>query len=172
MLLELLRRRRSIRQFSPQQLTTEQIDQLKEAILRAPSSRGLNPWQFIFVTNPDTIKQLSQAKAKGSAFIANCTLAVVICADTTCSDVWIEDCAIAAICLQLATTDLGLGSCWSQIRIRPHDANTTASDFVAKLLDLPPEITVDSIIGIGYPAEQKSPQPTAELSWSHIKEIR
>ncbi|OQY17134.1 MAG: NAD(P)H-dependent dehydrogenase/reductase [Desulfobacteraceae bacterium 4572_35.1] len=171
MLLDILRNRRSIRQFTNKQLSTEHIAQLKEVILRAPTSRGLNPWQFIFVTNPEILAKLAQAKAKGSTFIANSALAVVICADTTRSDVWTEDCAIAAICLQLAVTELGLGSCWSQIRLRSHDENSSAGKYVTNLLKLPSNIDVDCIIAIGYPAEEKGTYPTDELAWSHIKDI-
>lgn len=172
MLLDLLYTRRSIRQFTDQQLTSSQIDRLKESILLAPSSRGKQPWQFIFVTNKQIIDKLAQAKTKGSAFIANSALAVVICADTSCSDVWIEDCAIAATCLQLAAAEMGLGSCWAQMRLRPHDADTSASDFICDLLKLPENMEVDNIIGVGYPAEEKDPYPTAQLAWSHIKEIK
>lgn len=171
MFLDLLRSRRSIRQFTEQKLSDEQIAQLKETVVRAPTSRGHNPWQFIFVTNPQIIQQLAQAKTKGSAFLANCALAVVICADTNCSDVWPEDCAIAAICLQLTATELGLGSCWAQMRLRPYDDSFSASDFITKLLDLPANVEVDNIIGIGYPAEEKEGHPSAELPWSHIREI-
>lgn len=171
MFLNLLRNRRSIRHFTEQKLSNEQIYQLKETAVRAPTSRGNNPWQFIFVTNPEIIQQLSQAKTKGSAFLANCALAVVVCADTTCSDVWPEDCAIASICLQLAVTEMELGSCWAQIRLRTHDVSFTASDFIANLLDLPANTVVDNIIGIGYPAEKMQGHPTAKLPWSHIREI-
>ena len=45
-------------------------------------------------------------------------LAVVICADETLNDAWIEDCSIASILLQLTAQSIGLGSCWIQIRNR------------------------------------------------------
>jgi len=52
------------------------------------------------------------------------------------SDVWIEDAAIASIVLHLAATASGLGSCWVQIRLREHDAQQTAQEYVAELLGL------------------------------------
>ncbi|MDY0191401.1 MAG: nitroreductase family protein [Desulfuromonas sp.] len=171
MFIDLLRSRRSIRQFTEQKLSPQQIDLLKEVVVRAPTSQGKNPWQFIFVTNPEIIQQLSQAKTKGAAFLANCPLAVVVCADTSCSDVWQEDCAIASICLQLACTDLGLGSCWAQIRLRSRPDGSSASNFLSSLLELPANLEVDNIIGIGYSAENKAGHPNTELPWSHIREI-
>lgn len=171
MLLELLCTRRSIRQFTDTALTQAQIDHLKEVALRAPTSRGLNPWRFAFVTNPELLVKLAQAKPNGSAFLDQCKLAVVIAADTTCSDVWVEDCSIAAICLQLAATDLGLGSCWAQIRLRPHDDNNSASEFVQSLLNLPDNQTIVSIIGIGYPNEEKEAHSKDGLPWEHIQDF-
>jgi len=171
MFLDLLRKRRSIRQFTGQQLSEEHIRILKETVVRAPTSRGHNPWKFVFVTDREIISKLSQAKTKGSAFLANCPLAVVVCADTTCSDVWPEDCAIASICLQLAATELGLGSCWAQIRLRSHDDKTSASDFISTLLKLGDHVAVDNVIGIGYPAEIKEEHPAEELPWSHISDL-
>lgn len=171
MLLETLHSRRSIRQFTNTPISQTQIDHLKEVALRAPTSRGLNPWRFAFVTNPVLLSKLAQAKTNGSAFLDNCKLAVVISADTSCSDVWIEDCSIAAICLQLAATDLGLGSCWAQIRLRPHDDNSSASEFVQSLLDMPDNRAVVSIIGIGHPNEKKEPHNKNDLPWAHIQDF-
>ncbi len=51
-------------------------------------------------------------------------------------DVWIEDCSIASLILHLAASDLGLGSCWVQIRKREHDANRTAEEYTKNLLGL------------------------------------
>lgn len=168
MLLDLLRQRRSIRKFTTAPLSSEHIEHLKEIAVRVPTSRGLNPWQFNFVSQETLIAKLSHAKPHAAGFIEQCPLVIVISGDTNCSDVWIEDCSIAAICLQLAATELGLASCWAQIRLRPHDEAITASDYVCSLLDLPSTQQVVAIIGIGHPNEQKQPHPHESLPWDHI----
>jgi nitroreductase len=79
----------------------------------------------------------------------------------TKSDVWVEDCSIAAIIIQLTALSLGLGSCWAQMRNRNHSYEIAAETYVQELLGLPEHIKVECILGIGYPAEQKesvSPQ--------------
>jgi len=154
MFIELLRKRRSIRQFEDKPVSDEQCDILIEAALRSPSSRGFNPWQFVVVKDKERIAQLSQAKSHGSAFLKNAPLAIVVCADTSKSDVWIEDASIAAIIIHLAAADLGLGSCWAQMRLRSRDDGTPASDYISNLLDLPEHIQVQAVIGIGHPADQ------------------
>lgn len=168
MYLDLLRQRRSIRQFSSAPIPDEQLTLLQEAILRSPSSRGLDPWQFIFVSEPELLQQLAAAKPHGAAFLSQAQLAVVVCADPERCDVWVEDCAIAAFSLQLAATDLGLASCWAQIRCREHDETCSAEDYVRQVVNLPDTLRVDSIIGIGAAAEQKAGHPRENLRWERI----
>lgn len=155
MLLSLLRKRRSIRQFTRQPVAAEQIDLLIEAALRTPTSRARNPWEFVVVTDPLLLKELASAKQQGSAFLADAPLAIVVAADPQASDVWTEDCSIAAMVIQLTAEELGLGSCWVQIRLRPHTAARSSEDFVKELLALPPAHVVECIIAIGYPGEAK-----------------
>jgi len=152
MFIELLRKRRSIRQFADKPVSPEHCDILIEAALRSPSSRGINPWQFVVVKNKSLLAQLSRAKSHGAAFLKNAPLAIAVCADTSKTDVWVEDAAIAAIIIHLAAADLGLGSCWAQMRLRHRDDGTPASDYISGILDLPEQTEVQAVIGIGHPA--------------------
>ncbi len=163
MFIDLLRSRRSIRKFEDRPVEAEKVDLLVEAVLRSPSSRGGNPWAFVVVTDPAIINRLSTAKPHGASFLANAPLAIVVCADPRKSDVWVEDASIAAIILHLAATDLGLGSCWIQLRNRDYDDSTTAGEFAAEVLGLPADLVVSAILAIGYPAHQPSPHPKASL---------
>ncbi|MEE4112157.1 MAG: nitroreductase family protein [Desulfobacteraceae bacterium] len=163
MFIDLLRSRRSIRQFEGRPVEAEKVDLLVEAVLRAPSSRGSNPWEFVVVNDPAIINRLSTAKPHGASFLANAPLAIAVCADPKKSDVWVEDVSIAAIILHLAATDLGLGSCWIQLRKRDYDDATTAGEFAAEVLGLPAELVVSAIMAIGYPAQHPSPHPKASL---------
>ena len=142
---------------------------LIEALLRAPSSRNFNPWEFIVVDEPILLNRLSAVKEHGSEFLKDAPLGIVICADSTKSDVWVEDCSIAAILLQMTALSLGLGSCWIQIRNRRHDAGSTAEAYIRSLLGLPEKITVEAIIAIGHPAETREPLPAEELDYAKVK---
>jgi nitroreductase len=168
-MIELLRKRRSIRKFTAEKIAPEAIETIIEAALRAPSSRGINPWEFVLVDDPALREQLSKAKQHGSEFLKNAPMAIVVCADSTTSDVWIEDCSIAAIIIQLTALSLGLGSCWAQIRSRQHDYENTAEGYIQKLLGIPEHIKIECVLGIGYPAEIKSPVPADNLQRDKIK---
>jgi len=163
-MIDILRQRRSVRKFKQQPVETEKIAQLSEALLRAPTSRNQQPCEFILVDNPEILSQLSTAKAHGTSFLASAPFAVVIAANPEVSDVWIEDSSIAAIIVQLAAEQLGLNSCWAQLRLRPHDDNSNASEFVRQLVDLPAGMEVPMVIAIGYPEEAVPGHPRDSLS--------
>lgn len=167
-MLEILRDRRSIRRYKDRQIEEEKIEQLKEAALRAPSSRGINPWRFVFVTDKPMLEKLSSAKESGSSFLKDAALGVVVAAKQGESDVWVEDCSIASIILQLAGCSLDLGSCWIQIRNRRHSSSMSAEDYVKQTLSLPDEFLVECIISFGYPDEVKRPVAAADLEKNKI----
>lgn len=168
-MIDLLQKRRSVRKFGTEKIARETIEKLIEAALRAPSSRGINPWEFVLSEDPEILQKLSKAKQHGSEFLKNAPLAIVVCADSTKSDVWIEDCSIAAIIVQLAAVSQGLGSCWAQIRNRVHNKEKSAETYVQELLGLPEHIKVECILGIGHPAELKSPVPADKLLYEKIR---
>jgi nitroreductase len=167
MILPLLQSRRSIRTFEKRPVEPEKIEILTEALLRAPSSRGLNPWEFVVVDDPDRLRQLGEAKAH-AALIADAPLAVVVAADPQRCDVWIEDCAIAAILLQMTAHSLGLGSCWVQIRLRRHGDGRSSEDYVKELLQIPADRRILAVVAIGYPAEQPPGHPRQALPWGKV----
>lgn len=168
-MIELLRARRSIRSYTPAPIDTATVELLIEALLRAPSSRNINPWEFVVVDDRALLTRLSRAKEHGSAFLKGAQLGIVVCADDTTSDVWVEDCSIASILVQMAALSLGLGSCWIQIRQRRHDARSTAEEYIQKLLGLPEHVRVQAIISIGHPALIREPLRADELEYFKVK---
>jgi nitroreductase len=167
-MLDLLRSRRSIRKFQDVALEPDQIEQLKEALLRSPSSRGLEPWEFIFVQDKATLKKLSRAKQHGAEFVADAALAIVICADPEICDVWIEDCSIASFVAHLTSHSLELGSCWVQIRQRKNEKGRDGEAVVREILGLPEKLRVLSMVAIGKPAQKPRPVPAEKLKFDKI----
>ncbi len=167
-MIDLLRTRRSIRKFKNIEIEKEKLELIIESALRSPSSRGLNPLEFIIINNLNLIKKLSFAKEHGSNFLANSRLAVVICADPDISDVWVEDASIASIIISLICESLGLGSCWIQIRNRMQSKSISSQDYILSLLDIPKNKKIESIIAIGYPDEKLEPHSFQELEFNKI----
>ena len=151
MFLKLLESRRSVRKFKDRPVEKEKIESLVEAALRSPSSRSLNPWEFIVVSDRKLLVALSGCKPHGASFLKGAPLGIVILADPDRCDVWIEDSSIASILIHLAAHSLGLGSCWIQVRKRMYDQNTSAGKYISDLLGIPGGIEVESIVAVGYP---------------------
>lgn len=157
MLYDLLKSRRSIRKYQDREVEQEKIDILLKSALLSPSSRSIRPWQFIAVTDKLKLKQLSLCREHGPGFLAEASFAVAVIANKSASDVWIEDTSIASTFLQLTAQDLGLGSCWIQVRERFHKGQETAEEYIRQILEIPEQYGVECIIAIGYPDEDKKP---------------
>ncbi len=167
-MIEILRARRSVRSFEERPIEEEKLKILKESLMRSPSSRSLNPWEFILVDNRETLVTLSRSKKHGSGFIGKVALGVVILGDTERADTCVEDCSIAAITLQYTAESIGLKSCWCQIRMRQHYGEISAEEFVREVIGVPEHYMVECIIGLGYPIDTKPHHAYNDLDWEKI----
>ena len=168
MLFDILRSRRSIRKFQNKEVEKEKIDVILKSALLSPSSRSIRPWHFIAITDAELLRQLSQCREPGPQYLASAPLAIVVIADKGSSDVWIEDTSIASIIIQLTVQDLGLGSCWIQVRERFHTEQETAEEYIREVLEIPEQYSVECIIAIGYPAEEKKPYEENTLLYQKL----
>ena len=82
--------------------------------------------------------------------------------------VWIEDAAIASIMIQLQAEDLGLGSCWIQVRERFTATGMPSGEYVHTLLDIPLQLQVVSIIAVGHKGMERKPFNEEHLQWEKI----
>jgi len=166
---ELAIERRSHRKFEDKAIEEEKIESILQTVLMAPAGKRANEWQFYVVRDKNIALKLSECKQFGAAFVKEAPLNIVVTADTTKSDVWIEDCSIAAIYLQLAAQDLGLGSCWSQVRARAsQQEGVMAEDYIKNILNIPENFAVECIISIGYPADERKPYELEKLPYDKI----
>lgn len=165
---DLIKNRRSMRKFTGEELTQDEVVALMKAALMSPSSKRTNCWQFVLVDDKELLKDLAHCKEAGSAFLADAALAVVVVADPLVSDVWVEDASIASLMVQLQAEDLGLGSCWVQVRERFTATGMPSNEFVHGLLDLPLQLQVLSIIAVGHKGMEHKPFDEAHLQWEKI----
>jgi len=167
-MLDLLKTRRSIRSYKDKEIEAEQLEQILKAGLLAPSSRGRRPWEFITVIDKQKLKLLSGCREGSSYFLADAAAAVVIAADPAKCDVWVEDCSIAAIIMQLTAHSMGLGSCWMQVRERFTVNQEKVEDFVKRTLDIPENYHVECILAFGYPDEEKRAYEDKDLPYDKL----
>ena len=165
---ELIKARRSMRKFTDKKLTQDEVVTLLKAGLMAPSSKGSCCWQFIIVDDKGTLERLSSCKAMGSTFLKEAALAIVVVADPLASDVWIEDAAVATTLIHLQAEDLGLGSCWVQLRERFTTDGTPSNEFVHEALDIPLQLQAVTIVAIGHKGMERKPFNEDRLQWEKV----
>ena len=155
---ELIKQRRSMRKFTSEELTQEEVVTLLKAALMSPSSKRSNCWQFVVIDDKETLDKLSRCKETGSSFLKDAPLAIVVLADPLASDVWIEDASIASLMIQLQAEDLGLGSCW--IHREREMFSTPEGKELMKAWGLPEGLVGIGALALGYPeGEPAQPKP-------------
>lgn len=165
---DLIRLRRSMRKFTSEELAPEEVVTLLKAALMSPTSKRSNSWQFIAVDDKETLDKLSRCKEHGAAFLADAALAIVVMADPLASDVWIEDASVASILIQLQAEDMGLGSCWIQVRERFTATGMSSDEYVHGILDIPLQLQLLSIIAIGHKGMERKPFDEEHLQWEKV----
>ncbi|MCM1348718.1 MAG: nitroreductase family protein [Firmicutes bacterium] len=165
---ELAVHRHSIRRYTDQSIEPEQVKLILEAALLAPTSKSSRSWQFVCVDNPEMLQRLEQCKPAGAAPIGRCKLAIVVAGNPELSDPWIEDASIAAAYMQLQAEDLGLGSCWIQVRGRFTADGTPSEEYVQELLGMPGELPVVCIMTFGHKDEVRKPVDISKLLWERV----
>lgn len=162
-MLDMIKKRRSIRKYTAQAVTDEQIRQLLEAAMAAPSGNNVQPWAFVVVRDPNLKRQLAQTHT-WSYMAADAAVVFVVCGDERASHHWIADASAATENLLLAVTALGLGAVW--VGIYP---GTDLEAHVRRVLDIPEEIRVLCLVPVGHPAESKPPRTKYKESKVHYE---
>lgn len=168
---ELIRIRRSHRKFLPDAVELPKVKAILKAGLLAPSGKSVYPCEFVVVDEPDVLKQLAAAKAHGASMLNNAPLAIVVVADTSKTDVWVEDASIAATLMMLEAENQGLGACWVQMRLRGTDDGVPATQNLGALLNLKPEHQVLAVLAIGYKAEPKAPRSDCDMQFDKVHHL-
>jgi len=165
---DLVQLRRSHRKFTGEEIDAEDVKMILRAALMSPTSKGQRAWHFVVVDDPTDIEKLADAKELGSQFLKGAPLAVVILGDPLQNDCWVEDASIAAISMQYQAEDLGLGSCWIQMRGRGLSDGTSADTVIRGVLDIPENMHVLCVVAFGHKADERKPQNEDKLKWENV----
>ncbi len=182
-LLQAIRGRRAVRDFTDEPPSPRVLRQLVSAAAWAPSAMNDQPWRFTVVTDKDLLDEISQrAKSwmltnmpelrltahfrdlladSGFHLLYHAPALVIISVPAGLQ--WaVEDCALAAQNLMLAAVEFGLGTCWIGFA-----QGWLASEEGRTLLDLGPDKQVVAPIVVGYPKAQPPavPRKAVALSW-------
>lgn len=166
-MIDLLKNRRSIRKFTDEKVSKEDLEKILKSALLAPSSMGKKPVELIVVEDKDTIAKLETCKKFGTLPLKTAPLAIVVIGDSDLSDVWVEDASIVSTLIQLEAEKLGLGSTWIQMR-RRESLEEDSEVAVRKVLNIPEKYGVLSIISIGHKNEEKKPYDDSDINFTKV----
>ena len=146
--LEAIRTRRSIRRYKKEPVPEEMLEQILEAGRWAPSANNSQPWNFIVLKDEKLMREIAEVTTYGK-FLAKAPLGIAVIIDPNASTHPVEDGAIATQNMLLAAHALGLGACWIG------SYGSVYEDKVKKMLKVPEEKRLLSIISIGFPTETR-----------------
>lgn len=154
--------RRSIRKYTSEPVSEANVETLLKAAMAAPSASNRKPWQFIVVTERETLDALAESHPHGK-MLFDAPLSIAICGDLTEMErYWVQDCSAATENLLLAATTLGLGAVW--LGVYPREERIAA---VRPILAIPDHITPLNLVSIGHPAETKEPRTQYDADCVH-----
>lgn len=156
--------RRSIREYTEQTITDEQLNTILNAGFCAPSAKNKRPWHFIVIKDKDQLMQLSKTNIYGK-MIQHANCCIIVCGDKVLqgiNELLIADCSASTQNMLLASHGLGIGAVWCGVIQNSDWAKQIVTQF-----KLPELITPISVISLGYPKEIKTSENRFDLSKVH-----
>jgi nitroreductase len=155
--LTVIHSRKSVRQYTDQKVSREQLETLVRAGMAAPTAMNRQPWAFIAIDSREILDSLA-AELGGNKILLGAPSAIVVCGDLnkavpSLPDYWVQDCSAATQNILLAAEGIGLGAVW--IGIFPREERVSA---VKKVTHLPEHLVPLNIIAIGYPTGSEQPK--------------
>ena len=166
--LDVIMSRTSIRSFTGDPVSREQLETILKAGMSAPTAMNSQPWRFVVVTDKEKIASVFGSGFRSEMF-TTAGAVIVVCGQTTMmrkpfgqpdapetevpNMFWYEDCSAAAENILLAVHALGLGAVWTAGY--PAEERTAP---IAEALGIPAGVSPLCIIPVGVPAEDPAPK--------------
>ncbi|HIS35719.1 TPA: nitroreductase family protein [Candidatus Scatousia excrementigallinarum] len=153
-LMNLLKERYSVRNFSDKKVEKEKINAILDAGRLAPTAVNFQPQRILVLESEESLAKLKEC----TRYHFEAPLAFLICYDNTVSwkraydnkDMGEVDASIVATQMMLEITNLGLGTTW---------VGHFDPDAVIEKFELPENIIPVALFPIGYPANDSAPNP-------------
>lgn len=157
-LTDVIFQRKSIRMYTDEPVTKQELKTLMKAGMAAPSAKNMQPWAFIGLTDRRKMDLLAEGLPYAK-MLFYAPAAIVVCGNldkvfpTSSSELWVQDCSAASENILLAATAMGLGAVWTALY--PY---TDRYMLAQKILNIPNHIVPLCLIPVGHPKEEESPK--------------
>ena len=169
-LLEIMRKRRSVRHYTGEPVPEEKLNLVLQAGLLSPSGKGARPWELVVVRNKETLAKLalSRDNAHNQRMTAEADAAIVVLCDSQKADTWVEDGSAVMANMHLMADAAGLGSCWLQGHMRTASNGQSADEYVRQLLHYPENYSLVASLLLGIPARHAAPYELESLPMDKV----
>ncbi len=167
-MLEVMRARRSVRRYTEEKISDEQLKKILSAALLAPSGHSKYPCEFIVVKNRELLEKMSHCRKGVAKMLEGAAAAVVVIADKNKSDTFVEDSCVAMMSMELLAASLGIGNCWIQVRNREAEDDSSSENFLRGLLNFPEDFACQAILSLGYPLKAPKARELDKLNFEKI----
>ncbi len=174
--LEAIRWRRSVREFSPQKIEPDKLLKILEAGRLAPSSSNRQAWHFVVVDDENLIKKIPEEVVIGTksiiSWIKNAPLVIIGCytkaithfaAQLYGHENHLIDISIAMTHMVLEATELGIGSCFVGWFNEKH---------LKALLKIPVRWRIAILVVFGYPKNPSTSEGIGGIKPRSRKELK
>jgi len=186
-LLDLVKKRRTIRQFRPDPVSDEHITRIIETARWAPSAFHTQPWEFVVIKNPEVknrivaaleqhsppIKDPAKASLQRNSYKDAPVFILLLCDwrakvglpgrtsenNEKVASLYCSSLANAFLYMHLATTALGLASQWYTAASRPETEQA-----LKEIIGIPKELTIYDMMVLGYAAGPPNPKFVRDTS--------
>lgn len=152
-IIEAIKERRSIRQYTEEMVSQENMKTLLESAMYAPSGGNAQPWDFVVIRDKDTLNKITQVHPY-SHCLKNANCAIIVCGNLSKEkyrELWIQDCSAATQNILLSAVGLNLGAVWMGLY-----PEMDRVDGVREIIGAPSDVYPFSIVSIGHPNESKT----------------
>lgn len=143
-----IRARRNVRKYRPEPVSEADLNRIAEAGWRAPSAKNRQPWDFVIITDPAQLTELSTVW-RGAGHIAGAAAAIVLVVPVPPDERRLVtdnyDLGQATMAMMIAATDLGIGTGHSSVGDQ---------EKARAILGVPDDHLVAFMLGVGYPADR------------------
>ena len=154
MALDWIHARRSIRKFTGEPVSDEDVTEILDAAMAAPSAGNQQPWHFIVIRDRALLSAVPGFHPH-ARMAEQAPVAILVCGDPSLEKhqgYWVQDCSAATENLLLAASAKGLGAVWCGVYPRQDRV-----DGFVRLLGVPPPVVPIAFVPIGHPDESKPP---------------
>ena len=160
-IFEAMHTQRAIRRYTSDPVSNEEIAKIMKATTHAPSGGNSQPWHFIVIQNPETLRQIGNIASSGS-FIGGAPLAIAVVMDHANRPEL--DAGRSLQQTELAAWSEGVGGCVAGIRGEENSR-------VKELLGVPDDLELVIVMAFGYPTDAakaggKRRKPLSEIAHS------